>query len=239
MLKTFRKSFPYTVPVLLGYVPLGIAFGLMLQNAGYNVLWALSSSILIYSGTAQFVEVSFLHFQTALYEIIVIIIIMNARMMFYGLSFLERFREAGKRRIYLIFALTDETYALLTAAKTPDGVRDADFMLAVSMMNQSYWVIGSVIGVLFGTFIGVDTAGIDFAMPALFVVLATEQWKTYSSHLPALIGFVSGGSMLAVFGPDRFMIPALALITILLIVFRKRIGDAKGADKPQHIGEKK
>jgi len=240
MLKILRKTFPVTIPVMLGYVPLGIAFGLMLQNAGYNVVWALSSSILIYSGTAQFVETSFLHFQTALYEIAVIILIMNARMMFYGLSFLERFRAAGKRRIYLIFALTDETYALLTAVKPPEGVREADFLLAVSMMNHFYWVFGSVLGVVAGAVLGVDTTGIDFMMPALFVVLASDQWKAYTSHLPVAIGFVSGAAMLALFGPDRFMIPALVLTTALLILFRKRIEKAKhvpkGKSEPVEIG---
>jgi len=227
---------------MLGYVPLGIALGLMMENAGYNLIWVFSSSAIIYSGTAQFVQVSFLQLQTALYEIILIIVVMNARMMFYGLSFLERFKLAGKRRIYLIFALTDETYALMTSTKVPEGVKDADFMLIVSMMNHIYWVSGCVIGVLFGAFIGVDTTGIDFAMPALFIILAIDQWKAYKSHLPAIFGFISGVSMLALLGPDRFMVPALILATTLLIVFRKRIEKSisiknKNADGEDADGE--
>ena len=231
MKKALRHAIKITLPIFLGYVPLGIAFGLMLQNAGYNVLWALISSVSIYSGTGQFVEVSFLDMRTAIYEVALIAIILNSRMMFYGLSFLERFAAAGKRKWYLIFALTDETYALLCAVKKPEDVKDGDFMLAVSMLNQSYWVLGGVIGVLAGTLIGVDTKGVDFIMTALFVVLAMDQWKAYASHLPAIIGLVSGLSMLALFGPENFLIPALVLITLLLIIFRRRIEGKAAADE--------
>ena len=223
MKRAIRYAAKITIPIFLGYVPLGIAFGLMLQNAGYNVLWALISSVSIYSGTGQFVEVSFLDTRAAIYEVALIAVILNSRMMFYGLSFLERFAAAGRRKWYLIFALTDETYALLCAVKKPDGVKDRDFMLAVSMLNQSYWILGSLIGVLAGTMLGVDTKGVDFVMTALFVVLAMDQWKAYASHLPALIGFVSGVSALVIFGPENFLIPALVLITLLLIIFRRHI----------------
>lgn len=218
-----KKAFPVTIPVLLGYVPLGVAFGLMMSNAGYNVLWTVISSITIFSGTGQFVETSFLHSQTALYEVALIIIILNSRMMFYGLSFLDRYREIGARKWYLMFALTDETYALLCVQNTPEGVRQSDFMLAISFLNQIYWIVGGVVGAVAGALIKFDISGIDFIMTTLFVVLAINQWKAYKSHEPVFIGLLGSIGSLLMFGPDNFMIPALIIITISLIIRRKKI----------------
>jgi len=223
MKTAIKKAFPNTIPVLLGYVPLGIAFGLMMANAGYNVFWTIASSISIFSGTGQFVETTFLQSQTALYEVAVIIIILNSRMMFYGLSFLERYRAMGMRKWYLIFALTDETYALLCVNDTPNGVKQSDYMLAISFMNQIYWIVGGVIGAVAGSLIKFDISGIDFIMTTLFVVLAINQWKTYKSHEPVFIGGVSSVGALLIFGPDNFMIPALIIITVVLIARRKKI----------------
>ncbi|MDR0853425.1 MAG: AzlC family ABC transporter permease [Clostridiales Family XIII bacterium] len=223
MRHAIAKSFPITIPVLLGYIPLGIAFGLMMENAGWNIFWALLSSVAILTGTGQFIEVSFITLGTALYEVILITIILNSRMMFYGLSFLDRYKEIGPRKWYLIFSLTDETYALLTAVKPPEGVKEKDFLLAVSALDHSYWIIGTVIGVTAGSLLKIDTTGVDYVMTILFVVLAMDQWKAYASHEPVLIGLVSSVLSLVIFGPDNFMIPALILITVLLIVRRSKI----------------
>jgi 4-azaleucine resistance transporter AzlC len=218
-----RRAFPFTIPILLGYIPLGIAFGLMLENVGYNVIWGIVSSIFIFSGTGQFIETGFLNWHTALYEVALITVILNSRMMFYGFSFLERHRLVGACRYYLIFALTDETYALLCATPTPTDVTDRDFMLAISALNHCYWIIGGVIGVTCGALINVDSTGVDFIMTALFVVLAMDQQKAYSTNEPAIIGLFSSVSALLIFGSDKFMIPALSLIVLLLVLRRKSI----------------
>ena len=223
MKEAAKKAFPVTIPILLGYVPLGIGFGLIMANAGYNALWAFFMSMSIYSGTGQYMAVSFLSSGTQILEVIVIIVIMNSRMMFYGLSFLERFNGMGLRKWYMIFSLTDETYAILCTIKTPDGIDEKKFMLCISMMNQSYWVIGSIIGALFGTVIRIDITGVDFIMTALFVVLCMDQWKKYSTRQPFFIGLACSLICLAVFGPADFMIPALLAILISLIVRRKSI----------------
>jgi 4-azaleucine resistance transporter AzlC len=218
-----RRAFPVTIPILLGYIPLGIAFGLMLENVGYNVIWSIVSSVFIYSGTGQFVATDFLSRHTVLYEVALLTIILNSRMMFYGFSFLERYRVVGRCKYYLIFALTDETYALLCAVPTPKDVTDRDFMLAVSALNHCYWIIGGVIGVTCGALIDMDTTGVDFVMTALFVVLAMDQRRAYSTAEPAVIGLFSSVSALLLFGPDNFMIPALLLIVLLLVLRRKPI----------------
>jgi 4-azaleucine resistance transporter AzlC len=234
--KSFLRVFRVTVPILLGYVPLGMAFGLMLENAGYNIIWALISSVGVYSGTGQFIEVSFLSQGTALYEVALIIIVLNARMMFYGLSFLEQYARVGAWRWYMMFALTDEVYALLCVKKAPDGVSERDYLLWVSLLCHSYWIFGSLLGVVTGALINFDTTGIDFIMTALFIVLAMEQWRGYTTHEPVFIGLVSAVPMLAIFGPDRFMIPSLILVTALLIIRRKKIEEKLARGKPGPVG---
>ena len=179
-----KRAFPVTIPVLLGYVPLGIAFGLMMANAGYNALWAFASSVTIYSGTGQFVSVHFLSSAASLLEVVLIIVILNSRMMFYGLSFLRRFDGMGWKKWYMIFSLTDETYAILCAVPAPEGLDARKFMFCVSALNQSYWVIGSVIGAVCGAMIRIDTTGVDFIMTALFVVLCMDQWRRYPTTIP-------------------------------------------------------
>jgi 4-azaleucine resistance transporter AzlC len=223
MRRAIRRAFPFTIPILLGYVPLGIAFGLMLENVGYNVIWGVASSVFIFSGTGQFIETGFLNWHTTFYEVALLTVILNSRMMFYGFSFLERHSLAGRCRYYLIFALTDETYALLCATPTPEDVTDRDFMFAVSALNHCYWIVGGVIGVTCGALINVDSTGADFIMTALFVVLAMDRQQAYATNEPAVIGLLSSVSALLFFGPDNFMIPALSLIVLLLILRRKPI----------------
>lgn len=226
MKNAIKAAFPYTIPVCLGYVPLGIAYGLMMANANYGVLWGLFSSLLIYSGTAQFVSVDFLANATALLQIAIIIIVMNSRMMFYGLSFLDRFNGMGLKKWYMIFALTDETYALLSATKIPEHIEEKKFMFAIAALNQSYWVIGGVIGITVGNSIQFNSEGVDFVMTALFVVLCMDQWKAYASHEPAWIGLSCSVIALIIFGASNFMIPALIGI-IAVMVFRKKPIEAK------------
>ncbi|MDR3294560.1 MAG: AzlC family ABC transporter permease [Clostridiales Family XIII bacterium] len=223
MKNAMKAAFPVTIPILLGYVPLGVAFGLMLENAGYGLIWAVASSVAMYTGTGQFLEVRFLDAAAPLLEIALLTFVLNSRMLFYGLSFINKFGSAGKWKWYLIFALTDETYALLCAVKCPESVDEKTFMLAVSFLNQCYWVAGGVIGVLAGSLIAIDTTGIDFIMPALFIVLAMDQWKAYPSRLPAVIGLACSVLLLMALGPGHFMIPALLVMMLALLAARRRI----------------
>jgi len=230
MKEILKKAFPITIPIMLGYIPLGIGFGLLLANAGYNALWAFFSSTTIYTGTGQYMMVEFLAHGAGLFEIILIIVVMNSRMMFYGLSFLEKFNKMGRRKWYMIFSLTDETYAVLSTIKAPEGIDENKFMFYIALLNQSYWVLGGVIGAIFGAILRIDITGVDFIMTALFVVLCMEQWKKYKTHEAFWIGLVCSLIMLVVIGADNFMIPALIGIMVVLIAKRKRIeagGDGK------------
>ena len=230
--KTIRAALPLTIPVMMGYLSLGIAFGLMLHAAGYGVLWAGAMSLIIYAGSAQILGVSLLAAGVPLAQTALLTLILNLRHLVYGLSMLEKFRGMGARKLYMIFSLTDETYALLSSAKVPEGVEEHDFYFTVSLLDQSYWVTGSVLGSLVGTALRFDTTGVDFAMTALFLVIAVSQWRGARSHLPALLGAGAALLGLLVFGAEDMLPPALAVIIIALVLLRPRLeGTVRGEEE--------
>ena len=219
--KTLAAAFPLTVPVLMGYLAIGIAFGLMLQSIGYGVGWALLMSATIYAGSGQYLGVSLLAAGAPLTQVAFLTLMVNFRHLVYGLSMLEKFRGMGLRKLYMIFSLTDETYALLSSAQAPVH----DFFFAVALLDQSYWVLGSVIGSLLGSALGFNTTGVDFAMTALFLVIAVGQWKAAGSHLPALLGGAATLVSLLLVGAEDMLLPALAIIVIALTLLRTRLED--------------
>ena len=238
--KTLAAAFPVTVPVLMGYLAIGMAFGLMLQSAGYGVGWALLMSLTIYAGSGQYLGVSLLAAGASLGQTAFLTLMINFRHLVYGLSMLEKFRGMGARKLYMIFSLTDETYALLSSARPPAGVDPHRFYFAVAMLDHSYWILGSVLGSLLGSALGVDTTGVDFAMTALFLVIAVGQWKKAGSHLPALLGAGITLVSLLLVGQEEMLLPALALIVIALTLLRPRLegreeepGPGKREEEPQ------
>ena len=189
--KALAAAFPATLPVLLGYLAIGIAFGLMLEAIGYNFIWAFFMSLTVYAGSGQYLGVSLLAASAALGEVALMTLLINFRHLVYGLSMLEKFRGMGIRKLYMIFSLTDETYALLASAQAPVGVDPHNYYFSIAILDHCYWVVGSIIGGMLGAALPINTQGIDFAMTALFVVIAVDQWKSYKSHLPALKQFFS------------------------------------------------
>ena len=226
--RAFRAAFPYTVPVLTGYLFIGIAFGVMYQEKGYNFLWAALMSLLVYAGSGQYLAVNFFAPGVSFVQVIFMTFMVNVRHIFYGLSLLERFADMGKRRLYMIFSLTDETYSLYFVTRVPKGVDEKKFLLAIALLDQSYWIIGSVIGALAGSMIPFDATGIDFAMTALFLVIFVEQWMSSRQHLPALAGLGCGLLCLVVFGKDNFILPAMICIMALLLSCRRVIEKPSG-----------
>ena len=230
--KALAAAFPVTVPVLMGYLAIGIAFGLMLQEAGYNFIWAFFMSLTIYAGSGQYLGVTLLATAASLGTVALMTLLINFRHLVYGLSMLEKFRGMGWRKLYMIFSLTDETYALLSSAQAPIGVDPRRFYFAIALLDQSYWILGSVIGGVAGALIPFSTEGVDFAMTALFVVIAVDQWKAYKKHLPALIGgavtvvfLIILGSL---FGQDQMLLISLGVIVLLLLILRDRLEEKEG-----------
>lgn len=227
--KALAAAFPATVPVLMGYLAIGMAFGLMLETAGYGVGWALLMSVTIYAGSGQYLGVSLLATGASLSQVAFLTLMINFRHLVYGLSMLEKFRGMGARKFYMIFSLTDETYALLSSARAPAGVEEHDYYFAVSMLDHSYWILGSVLG----SALGVDTTGVDFAMTALFLVIAVGQWKKAGSHLPALLGGAATLFSLMLVGAEEMLLPALGMIVLALTALRPKLDDCYEAKKEE------
>ena len=217
-----KEAFVKTLPVMAGYVVLGIGFGILLRGAGFGVWYALAMSVFIYAGSMQYVGVGLLAGGASVLSTMLTTVMVNARHLFYSISMIEPYKDAGKYKPYMIFALTDETYSLLCDGKVPDGVNANRYRFLVSLFNHCYWVTGCVLGSLLGAVLPFSTAGIEFSMTALFIASFTEQWLNTRDHVPALTGLLSTLLCLVLFGPDRFLIPAMLLMTLALTLIGKR-----------------
>ena len=223
MKRTVRAAFRATIPVLMGYLAIGIAFGLMMDAAGYSLLLTVLMSVTIYAGAGQYLGVSLLVAGASPVQTALLTLLVNFRHMFYGLSMLEKFHGMGLRKLYMIFSLTDETYALLSSARAPEGVPEKDYYLAIALLDHSYWIIGSALGFLLGSALSINTTGVDFAMTALFVVIAVGQWRGTKNPLPAAIGCLATLLSLQLVGKDNMLILALAMIAALLLALQRRM----------------
>ncbi|MEM1486352.1 AzlC family ABC transporter permease [Oscillospiraceae bacterium PP1C4] len=221
--KILKAAVLATAPVFFGYIFVGMAFGLLLQKAGYNFIWAFFCSLIVYAGSMQFILVSLLTSGVGLVQVAIVTLVVQIRHAFYGLSLIEKFKSLGKRKPYMIFALTDETYSLLCSVKSPEGVSRENFYFLITLLNHLYWIAGGVIGATIGELVTFNSTGIEFAMTALFIVIFTEQWLTAESHIPALVGLGCAMVCLLLFGTEGFLPPALLLTVLTLLLGRRQI----------------
>lgn len=230
--KTFAAAFPHTLPVLMGYLSIGVVFGWMLSAAGFAPTWAAIMSTAIYAGSGQYLGVDLLANASPLADAAFLTLVINFRHLVYGLSMLEKFQGMGWRKLYMIFSLTDETYALLAGVEPPEEVDPKDFYFTIALLDHLYWIAGSVLGAVAGALISINTEGIDFAMTALFLVIAVEQWQSNDRHAPVYLGAAGTLACLLILGPDsgRFLIPALGILVAGLLLLRPVL-DGKPAEK--------
>jgi len=223
MKKTVKQAFIDTIPVLTGYLVLGFGFGIILKSNGYGTLLAFAMSLFIYAGAMQYVAIGLLTSGASLITTALTTLMVNARHLFYGISMLEKYKNAGKRKPYLIFALTDETYSLVCNDNPNISEKERNnYYLLVSFFNQTYWVAGSVFGALAGSVIKFNSEGIDFALTALFLTVFIEQWISTKKHVPAIIGVAVSVICLIIFGSEKFLIPAMLVMSILLCMYKER-----------------
>lgn len=220
-LKLWKRALIATLPVMAGYLVLGLGFGILLRVAGFGALWALAMSVTMYAGSMQYVGVSLIAEGTSLLTVAITTLMVQARHLFYGVSLIDRYRGAGIKKLYLMHALTDETYALVTGSHVPDFADAHHYYFAVSILNHSYWITGCMLGSLVGAILPFSSEGVDFAMTALFVTVFVEQWLSEKEHRPALIGLGATAVCLIVFGSESFLIPAMILILLSLVFLRK------------------
>lgn len=219
-----KRAFRASLPVFAGYIVLGIGFGILLKTKGYGLLWAALSSVFVYAGSLQYVMVNLIAAGALLITTALTAVMVNARHLFYGISMIDRYKGAGKKKPYLIFALTDETYSLVCSDESVRGVRDRHrYYFFLSMFNQIYWITGSVTGSVLGGLITFSTEGIDFALTALFVTIFVDQWLSTKDHRAALTGVIASVICLLIFGADSFLIPAMLCITAALTVMRSKL----------------
>ena len=227
--KTAKTAFFDTIPVMTGYLFLGIGFGIIMQQNGFGLGWAAVMSVFIYAGSMQYVGVGLLTGGSGLVTAALATLLVNARHLFYGISMINAYKGTGKKKPYLIFALTDETYSLVSREQLPRGVERNAYFFLVSLFDQCYWVVGTALGSLAGSLIPMNFEGIDFALTALFVTIFVEQWLSSKDHFPAIVGVVSAAACLLLFGPDTFLIPTMILITAIFVLIHRQQGGAKDA----------
>lgn len=215
--ETFKKALQLTSPVFFGYIFVAIAFALLMKEKGMTIWHSLSMSIFVYAGAMQFAAIELIVSGVSLIQVAFMTLLVNIRHIFYGLSLMKPYREMKHEKVYFIHSLSDETYSLLCMNKE----YDTKLMLMIGLLNQSYWVSGTLIGSLIGEVIAFDTTGIDFAMNALFLVVFIEQWQSSKEHVPALVGLFSTLLCLVIFGKENMVVMSMILILFSLFVYRR------------------
>lgn len=216
-----RMAFRTSIPVLTGYLFLGLGFGILLQSKGYSFLWAFFMAFFMYAGSMQYVAIDLLATGADLITTAFMTIMINIRHLFYGLSLIQKYKGLGWKKLLMIHELTDETYALVAGSQVPAGTDKSWFYFFLSILDHVYWIIGCTLGALLSSAVNINTKGIDFVMTALFVVIFTDQWLGTREHRPALIGMGCAVVSLILFGGDGFILPAMITIISILVLMRK------------------
>ena len=218
---TLKTAFVKSIPIFCSYVFVSMAYGMMMASAGFPWYDSLLVSLTVYTGAFQFVLITFLSSGASLITIALTALLMNSRQSFYSITFLKEFKQMGRRKLYMIHTMTDETYAVNCTLDLPKKEKE-DTMFLVALFSRCYWMIGSVLGGILGQIIPFDLTGIDFCMTALFLIIFIDQWEKAEKHTPALTGLGIGILCLLIFGENRFMLPALLMVSALLLLFQRK-----------------
>lgn len=219
--QALKAAFPYTIPVLTGYLFLGISYGVLITSSGFPFWMPMLTSLTVFAGSMEFVLVNLLLDGFNLLQAFLMTLMINARHLFYGISMLDRYKGMGWKKLYLIFGLTDESFSVNCVTDPPEGVDHGWFVFFVTLLDHCYWFTGASLGGIFGSIIHFNTEGLDFVMTAMFVVIFLEQWMKEKSHLSSLLGLLMPVLCLLIFGADSFMIPAMIAILLGLTAVRK------------------
>ena len=217
-LKALKYAFPNTIPVLTGFLALGTAYGILMASKGFAVYWSVAVSALCFGGSMQFVAISLLTTAFDPLQAFLLSIMVNARHLFYGISLLQKYKGMGFIKNFLIFWLCDETFSVVSTVEPPSDIDRKSFYFWVSILDYSYWIVGTTIGGIIGGLIEFNTNGLDFVLTALFVVLLIEQWKKKENRIFAIIGVVGTIISRLIFGADNVVIPAMIIIVFMIII---------------------
>ena len=220
--KGFKTVFLDTLPVMTGYLFLGSGFGILMSENGFAIGWSILMAICLFAGSGQYLAVGLLASKAGLVNVAVATLLVNARHIFYGISLVDTYKHAGLKKIYMIFGLTDETYTLVTQAKTDPSIDHSAYCFFVTLLDHFYWICGCTLGSILGATLPISFEGVDFVLTALFMTMFVEQWVSSKNHLPALVGLSSTALCLLIFGSEYFLIPSMILIATLLILTREK-----------------
>lgn len=218
---TLKTAFVKSIPIFCSYVFVSMAYGMMMASAGFPWYDSLLVSLTVYTGAFQFALITFLSSGASLITIALTALLMNSRQSFYSITFLKEFKQMGRRKLYMIHTMTDETYAVNCTLDLPKKEKE-DTMFLVALFSRCYWIVGSVLGGILGQIIPFDLTGLDFCMTALFLIIFIDQWEKAEKHTPALTGLGTGVICLLIFGENRFMLPALLIVSALLLLFQRK-----------------
>ena len=218
---TLKTAFVKSIPMFCSYVFVSMAYGMMMASAGFPWYDSLLVSLTVYTGAFQFVLITFLSSGASLITIALTALLMNSRQSFYSITFLKEFKQMGRRKLYMIHTMTDETYAVNCTLDLPKKEKE-DTMFLVALFSRCYWIVGSVLGGILGQIVPFDLTGLDFCMTALFLIIFIDQWEKAEKHTPALTGLGIGVICLLIFGENRFMLPALLIVSALLLLFQRK-----------------
>lgn len=229
-LKALKSAFPNTIPIMAGYLFLGMTYGILMKVSGFPIWLAVVISTVVFAGAMQYVAVDILLSAFNPVQAFLMTLMINARHVFYGISMLDKYKGTGKMKHYLIFGMSDETFSVNCTANIPDDVDKKWFMLFVTLLDQLYWIAGTAVGAVFCSFISFDTTGLDFVMTAMFVVIFLEQLLKEKNHLISVVGLAISVLSLVIFGADSFIIPAMLAILAALALLRGQV-EGKEGDK--------
>lgn len=215
-----KNAFLKSIPIMCSYIFVSMAYGIMMENAGFDWYYSLFVSLTVYTGAFQFVLITFLSGGASIVTIALTAFLMNSRQTFYSLTFLKDFQKMGRRKLYMIHTMTDETYAVNCTLDLPEKEKE-DTMFLVAFFSRCYWMAGAVLGGVIGQLLPFDMEGIDFCMTALFVIIFIDQWEKTRKHIPAMTGLGIGILCLVIFGQKSFMLPALLITSGILVITEK------------------
>lgn len=219
----FRHAFRASLPIMAGYGFLGITYGIYMHELGFSFLYPMLMAMVVYAGSAEFLLGNMLLGSFHPLQTFLMILMVNARHLFYGLAMLERYRGLGWKKFFLIFGMSDETFALTSSTTVPDGTDRGWYLLWLTWLDETYWVAGATIGGLVGPLLTFDLRGLDFVLTAMFTAIFADNWMRENGHVSSLSGLFFCGLALIVFGPDRFIIPSMVVILVFLTLMRRKL----------------
>ncbi len=222
-MKSLKFALKSVIPITFSYIFVGIAFGIMISEKNLSLAWLIAASTFIYAGSMQIVLLSLLMSNVSIYIIALMTFVINSRHMFYGIGFVEKFKNMGLKYPYMVLTLTDETYSVMCSLKYPDEVDEEKVDFYIAFIMHMLWIISSIMGYLFGSSIPFDLNGIEFSAVTFFVCVVCSQWLSNKNHIPTITGLLSALLFLRFIGPDNFILPALSISLLILIAAKKYI----------------